>query len=587
MKEGKLVVNAKYRRTQLLLRGLDLTAEVLMLCGILLGGRAAAFAEQMEVRFAWQTLLGAAGCALVSLILGKISEMIGETMCSQVEEELQNAAYRQILDGDWRTVSQIRQGDVEQRIQRDAGITANAVTEMRRRIWKAVVGFCGMPVLLLFYDPAAAGILSGLILLSVGVFWFLYRKNWKATGRWKEMESQIMAFYRNSVDKLSVIQSYQAGGVFERQQVELMRRQKRYWKKAKRYRDGMEGGLFILGFVVSAAFLARAGEWMRSGGQAENAVVYLLLIGFLTGNLVPLKSLLGRKAESMVSAGRLAEMLELPEEGRLDEEWVELLEMRQKEGFAVRFRQVDFGYRKGKRVLEQATLEALPEEWVGIGGFSGAGKTTAVRLLLGQVFPDAGEVELIHRQGLTCLVSAASREFFAWVPQDGSLFPGTIAANLRLGRPEAKEEEMWQALGIVCLDSFVRRQPEGLDTMLGGQGLCLSAGQAQQLSIARAVLKDAPICVLDEPTSAMDAETEENVLSNLYQVWREKTCILTSHDSQVLAWCDRNYWIAGGEIRPVQPVLEETAAADLWEDVTGKAAELPEVFRKDEKIEDQ
>ena len=576
MKEGKLVVNSKYRRTQWMLRGLDLTAQVLMLLGILFGGKVAVFLEQSESRAAWQTFFWAAGFAMVSLILGKISEMVGEAMCAQVEDELQNAAYRQILEGDWKTVNRIRQGDAEQRIQRDAGITAMAVTEMRRKIGKAAAGICGMPVLLLFYDQMAAGVFSVEILSSALLFWILYRKNYKAAAKWKEMESQATAFYRDSVDKLSVIQTYQAGGMFERQQSELMRRQKRYRKRAKQYRDGIEGGLLILGLATSAAFLARAGEWLRGGSQVENSVVYLLLIGFLIGNLVPLKGMLGRKAESMVSAGRLAEMLELPEEGRLDEEWVELLEMRQKEGFAVRFHQVDFSYRKGKPVLEQVTLEALPEEWVGIGGFSGAGKTTAVRLLLGQVFPDAGEVDLIHRQGLTCLVSAASREFFAWVPQESSLFPGTIAANLRLGKADAKEEEMWQALGIVCLDSFVRRQPEGLNTMLGGQGLCLSAGQAQQLAIARAVLKDAPICVLDEPTAAMDAETEESVLANLYQVWQEKTCILTSHDSQVLAWCDRTYWIAGGEVRPVQPVLEETAAADLWEDV--EEEHLPEVF---------
>ena len=93
----------------------------------------------------------------------------------------------------------------------------------------------------------------------------------------------------------------------------------------------------------------------------------------------------------------------------------------------------------------------------------------------------------------------------------------------------------------------------------------------------RQVLRDAPVCVLDEPTAAMDAETEENVLANLRQVWREKTCILTSHDSRVLAWCDRNYWIAGREIRPVKQVLEETAAAQTWEDV--EEPHLPEFFQ--------
>lgn len=579
MKEGKLVVNSKYRSRQAVCRGLDLLAELFGLLGIVFCGRGALWVEQEAAQTAWQMLLPAAVGFLLAGILGKCARHIGEALCTQVEEDLQNAAYRQILEGDWQAIRQLRQGEAEQRIQRDAGTAAQAVTEMRRRIFKAAAGICAMPALLLFYDRAGAVSLAVGLLASFLIVRILYRHHFQAAARLREAESQTAVFYRDSVEKLPVIQTYQVGDCFERQQAELLRRQKKYRRRVKRLQDGIEGCLWIIGLMAAAGFGARAWVWQLGEGRTEGVVVYLLLAVFFLSNLLPLRHLLGRKAVDMISAARMAEMLEIPEEERLDEEWIELLEMRRREGFSVRFRQVDFGYRKDRPVLEQANLEALPEEWVGIGGFSGAGKTTAVRLLLGQMFPDSGQVELIHRQGLTCLVSAASRDFFAWVPQGNSLFPGTIAANLRLGRPDAREEELWQALGIVCLDTFVRRQPEGLNTLVGGVGSCLSAGQAQQLAIARAVLKDAPVCVLDEPTSAMDAETEETVLANLHQVWQEKTCILTSHDSQVLAWCDRNYWIAGGEIRPIQQVVEETAVSQTWEDV--EEPRLPEVFRRE------
>ncbi len=577
MKEGKLVVNPKYRSRQVFCRVLDAVSEILLLLSIAFAGQAALLAEHALGQLAGQVLLLGILGMVFGAALGRVSKTVGAGLCAQVEEELQNTAYRQILEGDWQLVSRMHQGEAEQRIQRDSGITAQAVTEMRRRLGKFLVGMVSMPVFLLFYDRTGAAVLAAALAFSFLLFGELYRLYLQAAARLREWENQTAAFYRDSVEKLSVIQNYQAGDCFERRQAELLRRQKRHRLRVRQYQDGIESGLLFLGILASAGFLTRAWEWRPETGRLEGAVVYLLLAFFLMGNLLPLKRLLGEMAPAMVSAACLAETLELPEEERLDEEWIELLEMRRQEGFAVRFSQVDFGYRKEKPVLEQAVLEALPEEWVGIGGFSGAGKTTAVRLLLGQVLPDSGLVELIHKQGLTCLVSAASREFFAWVPQENSLFPGTIAANLRLGRPDAREEEMWQALGIACLDAFVHRQPEGLHTLVGGPDSCLSAGQAQQLAIARAVLRDAPVCVLDEPTAAMDAETEENVLANLRQVWREKTCILTSHDSRVLAWCDRNYWIAGREIRPVKQVLEETAAAQTWEDV--EEPHLPEFFQ--------
>ncbi len=578
MKEGKLVLNPKYRGRLALCRTLDAAAQLLWLGGIALAGRAAFFAERAWGRTAWQLGLAAAAGAALGVVFSKAAAALGASVRGQVEDELQNAAYRQILEGDWRQVSRLCQGEAEQRIQRDSGVTAQAVTEMRRKRGKGLAGIGAIPLFLLFYDRAGAAILAFGTAVSFLLFWILYQGHLQAASRLRDWKEQAASFYRDSVEKLPVIQSYQAGESFERRQAELLRRQKRCRRRVGRYRAGMEGGMWILGLAALAGFLSRAWDGRPGSGRGEEAAVYLLLGFFLLGNLLPLKRLLGEMAPAMVSAARLAETLELPEEERLDEEWIELLEMRRNQGFAVRFSQVDFGYGKDRPVLEQAALEALPEEWVGIGGFSGAGKTTAVRLLLGQVLPDRGLVELIHQQGLTCLVSAASREFFAWVPQENSLFPGTIAANLRLGRPDAREEEMWQALGIACLDSFVRRQPEGLNTLVGGRDSCLSAGQAQQLAIARAVLRDAPVCVLDEPTAAMDAETEENVLANLRQVWQEKTCILTSHDSRVLAWCDRNYWIAGGEIRPVRQVVEETAAAQAWEDV--EEPRLPEAFRR-------
>lgn len=160
MKEGNLVVNPKYRSRQVLCRILDAASEILLLLAIAFAGQAALLAERSLSRPAGQVLLLGLAGVVFSVILGRAAETVGTGLCAQVEEELQNTAYRQILEGDWQLVSRMHQGEAEQRIQRDSGITARAVTKMRRRLGKSLVGLVAMPVFLLFYDRAGAAALA-------------------------------------------------------------------------------------------------------------------------------------------------------------------------------------------------------------------------------------------------------------------------------------------------------------------------------------------------------------------------------------------------------------------------------------------
>lgn len=174
-----------------------------------------------------------------------------------------------------------------------------------------------------------------------------------------------------------------------------------------------------------------------------------------------------------------------------------------------------------------------------IVGPSGSGKTTLFRLLLGLLHPTGGSAVLTGG-GEALDVSPSTRCCFAYVPQDNVIFSGTVAETLRLVRPDAPEEALWAALRAACAEDFVRGLPGGLDCPLRERGGSLSEGQNQRLAIARAILADAPILLLDEVTSALDLETEQRVLENIAAL-PGKTCILSTHRPSVLSLCSRVY----------------------------------------------
>ena len=176
---------------------------------------------------------------------------------------------------------------------------------------------------------------------------------------------------------------------------------------------------------------------------------------------------------------------------------------------------VSFGYKRDKPVLSDVSLHVKPGEIIALTGTSGEGKTTVLRMLLYLIKPMSGKVYLTGREDRRQLISTDTRCYFSYVPQGNTLFSGTVSENLRVGNPEAPEEELLGAVKAACAWDFVRSLPDGLNTVIGEHGLGLSEGQAQRLSIARALLKRSPVLLLDEATSALDMDTEREVLKNI------------------------------------------------------------------------
>jgi thiol reductant ABC exporter CydD subunit len=189
-------------------------------------------------------------------------------------------------------------------------------------------------------------------------------------------------------------------------------------------------------------------------------------------------------------------------------------------------------------VLDGISLAVGPGEVVALTGPSGCGKSTVLAVLLGFVAPQAGSVQL-GGVDIASLDPQAWRARVAWMPQRPHLFAASIAENIRLGRPDATNQQVWDALTAAGLREVVEAKPGGLDAVLGDRGAGLSVGERQRLALARAFLRDAPVLLLDEPTANLDGATEQEVLGSLRRLVRGRTVILVAHRPALVKLADR------------------------------------------------
>ena len=246
-----------------------------------------------------------------------------------------------------------------------------------------------------------------------------------------------------------------------------------------------------------------------------------------------------------ISAGRVLDVLELPtEKTELTEYEKQFIDKSKNKKLTLVCKDITCAYNDDAVVYKNSSLTAQSGKITALIGASGKGKTSTLRLFLGLMKPKSGSISVTNEDGDRIELSAATRKLFSYVPQNNTVFSGTIAENLRLVKPDATDEELIKVLRDACAWEFVSKLPETINTKITERGQCFSDGQNQRLSIARALLADTPILLLDEATSALDVETEEEVISNILTYNRNKMIILTSHKPSVFNLSDSIYSVS-------------------------------------------
>jgi ATP-binding cassette, subfamily B, bacterial len=214
---------------------------------------------------------------------------------------------------------------------------------------------------------------------------------------------------------------------------------------------------------------------------------------------------------------------------------------------SVNFQNVTFRYPSGSFVLRDFNLYIKPQEKVGIVGVSGSGKSTVMRLLKREYEPTIGRI-LIGNKDISCCTLSSLAHTIVEVPQQVRLFNRSIRENIAYGRPDASNAEVWRAAEDVNCQDFIAHRADGISTEVGEDGVLLSGGERQRISIARAILKNAPILLLDEATSSLDPISEACVQRSLTRFMEGKTVIAIAHRLSTLRQMDRIVVMADGQI---------------------------------------
>ena len=300
----------------------------------------------------------------------------------------------------------------------------------------------------------------------------------------------------------------------------------------------------FFGGIAMAATLGYGGYQIMQGNMSPgNFMVFLLAI---VAAYKPMKNVAGlhmRMQMGVASMQRLFSMLDIEPTIKNAPDAKDLVVSKGR----IEIRNVSFSYDGEREVLHDVSVTVEPDQTVALVGHSGSGKSTLINFMPRFYDPDRGRI-LIDGQDIRDVTLESLRRQTAYVSQDVILFNDTIKNNIRYGTPDATDEEVVAAAKAAAADTFIRQMDDGYDTVLGEQGSGLSGGQRQMISIARAMLKNAPILLLDEATSALDSQSEKIVQDSLEVLMKGRTSLVIAHRLSTIINADRIYVFNEGRI---------------------------------------
>ncbi len=499
-----------------------------------------------------QTFCIMIGMNLGSTFLTQISGYVSNKINLRVDADIKADIFSKILVTDWESLTNYHTGDLLTRWSSDASAISSGVLSYIPNLIIYIFRFASALVMMLYHDVSFAVI----ALCSMPVSLYLYsstsKKMRKNNFRSAAMNAKMVGFNQESFSNIQTIKAFDMISLYIERLKQLQQEYIHMRLEFQRMYIGVSLLTTMIGMCVSYVSYGWGIYRVWSGAITYGTMtMFLSLSATLSSTLQNLISLVPTSIALTTSAGRLMDIVEMPREDYSQNDEVQRFwERHREEGIGLCVRDAKYAYNNGNLVFEHAFLEAHPHEVIGLVGPSGEGKTTMLRLILSLMAVQEGEALLcggsagLEDAGADMVpLTASTRKLFSYVPQGNTMFSGSIADNMRNVKPDASDEEIVESLKLACAWEFVEKLPDGINSVVKERGGGFSEGQAQRLSIARALLRRSPILLLDEATSALDVATERKVLKNIMQDAYPRTCIVTTHRPTVLNACNRVYAI--------------------------------------------
>lgn len=471
------------------------------------------------------------GLILSNFALNIASVWIRNILGIKAQNRMQQKQLDRMLRSKWNGKETHHSGDVLNRLETDVTNVVNFLTEIIPNSLSTLALFVGAFGYLFMMDWRLAIVIVIMIPIFILFSRVYVRQMRHLTSEVRTSDSKVQSILQETIQHRLLIKTLEgdSAAVDRLEDTQSVLRS----NVVRRTKFSVFSYLVLnLGFSVGYLIAFTWAAVRLSGGTLTfgGMTAFLQLVNKIQNPARQLTHLAPQFVSVFTAAERLMEL----EENPLEEQG-EPIELKAPCG--VRFIDVAFAYDDSENnVIEHLSYDFYPTSCTAILGETGAGKTTMVRMILALLQPNSGKVEIYNEKEHHDL-SPLLRTNFVYVPQGNTLMSGTIRDNLRLGKLDATDDEMAEALKRSCAD-FVFELPDGLDTKCTEQGGGLSEGQAQRISIARALLRNRSIMLFDEATSALDPDTEQKLLQNILSK-RDKTIIFITHRPAVMEYCDQ------------------------------------------------